>query len=254
MGLDHTCFRPWLDPLASTHSLIYYDHLGNGRSPRPGNWDEVTHASWADDADALREHLGFETTVVLGHSYAGFLALEYALRHPTRVRGLVLVCAAPVFDHGEQVLANAGARGTPAQAQRVVEMLTEPMPDDEAMRDAFEAILPLYFHRWDPGAGEALVADLACSAAAFNHGNAVCLPTADYRDRLGEITAPTLVISASDDWIMPAGRGGERLAQGIPGARYEVIDKSGHFPFVERRHEFLDLLGSWIAELPPGAA
>jgi proline iminopeptidase len=253
MGLDHTCFRPWLDPLGSTHSLVYYDHLGNGRSARPDDWDQVTHATWADDADALREHLGFESTVVLGHSYAGFLALEYALRHPDRVRGLVLVCAAPVFDHGEQVLANAEARGTPEQAEGVVEILTRPMRDDEAMRDAFERILPLYFHTWDPDVGGALVADMVYSAAAFNHGNACCLPLTDYRDRLAEIAAPTLVISADDDWIMPAGPGGDRLAAGIPGARYEVIDSCGHFPFVERNEEFLDLLGGWLAHLPEKA-
>ena len=79
LGLDHTCFLPWLEPLADDRTqLIFYDHRGNGRSERPADWNAVTHLTWADDADALRAHLGHERVVALGHSYGGFLALEYA--------------------------------------------------------------------------------------------------------------------------------------------------------------------------------
>src|SRR5665811_1902208 len=80
MGLDHTLFRPWLDPLAQDARLIYYDHMGNGRSRPPGDWSEVTHASWADDASHLLDELGSEQAVILGHSYGSFLACEFALR------------------------------------------------------------------------------------------------------------------------------------------------------------------------------
>src|SRR4051794_5275320 len=81
LGLDHAYFRPWLDALGDVSELIYYDHRGNGKSARPTDWSGVTHATWADDADALREQLGHERITLYGHSYGGFLALEYALRH-----------------------------------------------------------------------------------------------------------------------------------------------------------------------------
>src|SRR5512139_2027697 len=71
-GLDHTIFRPWLDPLGEQVKLIYYDHRGNGRSTRPATMEHVTHETWAVDADMLRSYLGFEKIILFGHSYGGF--------------------------------------------------------------------------------------------------------------------------------------------------------------------------------------
>ena len=89
LGFDHTYFRPWVDPLAEDYTLIFYDHRGNGRSERPASLDDVFHSTWADDGDALREHLEIEKMVLLGHSYGGLLAQHYALRHQDHLRGLI---------------------------------------------------------------------------------------------------------------------------------------------------------------------
>lgn len=104
LGIDHTCLRPWLDALGDIAELVFYDHRGNGRSARPP-LDEVDHATWVADADALRERLGHDQVVVLGHSYGGFLAMRYALAHPGRVRGLVLVSTAATMRHWDRILA-----------------------------------------------------------------------------------------------------------------------------------------------------
>jgi proline iminopeptidase len=247
MGLDHTLFRPWLDPLASDRTLVYYDHRGNGRSAAPENWGAVTHASWADDADALRAHLGFDRVAVLGHSYGAYLAMEYALRHPERVEALILVSAAPVFDYVEVVLANAGERDE-ALAARFIELASAPPANDRALVEGFREILPLYFHRWDPTVGISLTANLVPSAAAFDHANRRCLPITDLRDRLGRIDAPTLVISGRHDWLMPPERAGDRVAAGIPGARHVILEESGHFPFVEERRRFVEVVRAWLAD------
>ncbi len=247
LGLDHTLFRPWLDPLGEECRLVYYDHRGHGRSERPRSFEGYSHATWVDDADALRQSLDTPRVIVLGHSYGGFLALEYALRHPDRVSGLVLSNTAPAMHHAEAVLANAERRGGAKMLERVRELLTEPIPDDDAFAEGFGDILPLYFHRYDPDLGSRMLAHLRPCAAAFNHANAHCLPGYDVRERLSDIQVPTLVLSSADDWIMPVEHGGDILAAGIPEARHVVFERSGHFPYVEEHEAYVEAVSAFVA-------
>jgi pimeloyl-ACP methyl ester carboxylesterase len=81
-GADHWTMRPFRQ-CADRFTLIFYDHRCNGRSEGP----PVSSMTWENltaDADALRERLGFERWAVLGHSFGGHVALEYALRYPGR--------------------------------------------------------------------------------------------------------------------------------------------------------------------------
>jgi len=114
LGLDHSAFPPYFDNLGDLLTLIYYDHRGNGRSARPDSFEAITHATWVDDADALRAQLGYEQIILFGHSYGGFLAQEYALRYPERLAGLILCCTAPAIDYMPLIQANAAARHTRA--------------------------------------------------------------------------------------------------------------------------------------------
>ena len=87
-GADHTTMLPFRR-LADRFALVFYDHRGNGRStgaPSSMTWENLTA-----DADALRQRLGFERWAVLGHSFGGHVALEYALRYPDRLSHLVLL-------------------------------------------------------------------------------------------------------------------------------------------------------------------
>ena len=82
-GMDHTTMKPDFDPLAEVAQLVYYDHRGQGRSDRDkiGNWNLD---QWADDLRGLIEILGIEKPIVLGLSFGGFVAQNYAIRHPDR--------------------------------------------------------------------------------------------------------------------------------------------------------------------------
>ncbi|TMC88780.1 MAG: alpha/beta fold hydrolase [Chloroflexi bacterium] len=96
-GLDHTYFRPWLDSLGDRVELIYYDQLGHGRSTRPENYEGIGLDTWADEADALRASLGYDRIILFGHSFGGFIAQEYALRHGDHLAGLILCDTAPAL-------------------------------------------------------------------------------------------------------------------------------------------------------------
>jgi proline iminopeptidase len=95
-GATHHYFHPVFSDAAAFSQVIYYDQRGCGSSdyePRDG----YTISQAVDDLDRLREALGFDKWVVLGHSYGGVLAQCYSVRYPQHVSGLVLVGASYAF-------------------------------------------------------------------------------------------------------------------------------------------------------------
>ena len=109
-SLDHTTLLP-LQPLADQFTLIFYDHRCNGRSEGA----EVTSMTWENltaDADALRQALGFDKWAVLGHSFGGNVALEYALRYPQSLSHLILMNTG-----GDQWWVNQNAPGDPGKTR-----------------------------------------------------------------------------------------------------------------------------------------
>jgi proline iminopeptidase len=92
---DHRYLLPELDRLSDSYRLIYYDQRGRGWSATGVNPDDVTLASDIADIDKVREHFKLDSVVLMGHSWGTVLALEYTLRYPQRVSGLILMNPAP---------------------------------------------------------------------------------------------------------------------------------------------------------------
>jgi proline iminopeptidase len=128
-------------------------------------------------------------------------------------------------------------------------MMSSSSASDEDMRRDWNAILPIYFHAFDPAIGAAMDANMSYSAAAYNHGLVQCLPSYNVTTRLGEIEVPTLLITGRHDWITPPNHGGERLRDGIRGATLEIFEKSGHFPFIEENERFLARVRAFLEGL-----
>ena len=250
LGADHSSYIPQFLELTDQWTLILYDHRGNGRS-RPIEWEGVTHETWAADADALREYLGYEKMSLLGHSYGGFLAQEYAARYQERLDALILLCTAPAWDYGEVIEANARARAkTPETLAAVEEALTEePVAEDEDFQRILKLMAPLYFHRPEefPEFVEAFLQDTIFSAAAWNHCSSVCLPEFNMMAELPKIQVPTLVLSGIDDWITPAEQG-RRIHEALPNSELVIFEKSGHVPNIEENELFFRTLREWLSK------
>lgn len=90
-GADHWTMLPFRR-CADRFTLIFYDHRCNGRS-EGAPLSSMTWENLTADAEALRQELGFERWAVLGHSFGGKVALEYALRYPDSLSHLVLLDA-----------------------------------------------------------------------------------------------------------------------------------------------------------------
>ena len=93
---DHTYLLPELDRLSDSYHLTYYDQRGRGRSADQVQPEDVTIESEIEDLESVRQYFQNESFVLLGHSWGGVLALEYALRYPDHLSHLILMNPAPV--------------------------------------------------------------------------------------------------------------------------------------------------------------
>lgn len=243
-GMDHSYFRPWLSPLTDTVQLIYVDHRGQGRSQRLPN-EAYTIEHMADDLEQLRLYLGLDRPIVLGNSFGGMLAQVYATRYPDAPARLVLVSTTPSYDFLEEATAIAAERATEEQ-QRVMPTIFEgKVRTADEYRRWWDVMLPLYFHRYDPAVGEAMlgrtIGNPEIARYMFERG----IPQYDVRPRLGAITVPTLIISGRHDWITPPSQG-LQIHERIPGSEFVVFEHSGHMPFIEEQDAFLDMVRRFV--------
>lgn len=241
-GLDHTYFRPWLDALRL--QLILPDLRGCGRSPRDGLAD-ATIATLSEDLEELRAQLGHERWTVLGHSFGSYVALDYANRYPERVEKLVLLDGAPALDYPDVIGANLMKRGTPEQAALLQKAMSAPLASDEEFRRDWNLILPLYFHDFDPRIAALMDEKIVYSAEALFHGFRM-LSQFSALPWISELPMPALAVAGRYDWIAPPAQGAQRLARGLPQSRLAIFEESGHFPFIEERSRFLQLLGDFV--------
>jgi proline iminopeptidase len=236
--------------LADQFTLVFYDHRCNGRSlgmpVSSMTWENLTA-----DAEALREHLGFSRWSVLGHSFGGHVALEYALRHPGSVSKLVLMDTGAdgrwARDNAPALLAR---RGVPAEK---VELVRRWFHGEFTKRE----FLPIFWKISSVYSGTAglggVVREVATGgwrtrmrAEPLIHAGRELMVGWSVVDRLAEITAPTLVIAGSEDFVFPP-ECQQELAAGIPGSRLALVDGAGHDPQDEQPAKVLPVVRAFLA-------
>ena len=237
-------------------TLVLYDHRCNGRAEGAAV-ESMTWENLTADADALRQNLGFERWAVLGHSFGGHVALEYALRYPDRLSHLVLVDTAATAwwsqDHAPSVLASRG--WSPDSVDLCRRWFNGEIEPSEMFSDLMR-LGPAYYHKPSP---MSLVRDVLGGSwrtklrpEALIFAGQHLMRGWSVVERLPEITAPTLVVAGASDFIFPPEAQAE-LAAGIPNASLHLIERAGHDPWVERPDAFFPALRRFLA-LPGGQA
>ncbi len=233
MGLGGTmdAWDPrFLDAVAAQgRRVVLLDHRGMGRSQR--GRARITIAQMADDAAALIRRLGLRRPDVFGWSMGGMVAQSLAVRHPRRVRRLVLAATAPGH--------RAGVPPTPRAL--AVLLSPDPSPVDalgllfppgaEALRDRYVANLLL---RRDPvttGPAAEVVAQVG-AASVWLAGEDPDGP------RVARLRQPALVAAGVLDDVLPFGNQA-RLARLIPRARLVAYEDAGHAFMFQKRIDFL---------------
>lgn len=240
LGLSHDYLRPYFDQLGETHTIVYYDHFGNGRSASPEDYGDMTFDRMVSDADELMTQLGHETFTLIGHSYGGFIAQAFAAQHQDRLDGLVLVGTVPAFDYQPTVA------GTDEQMAAFGKLFTQPMADDADWQATWNPVVEMYFHQWDAEVGADLDARTVYNHKAWNASGPL-LGDFNMLEQLPKIETPTLAIAGKHDPITVAEHGAERIAELMPNATRLIFEASGHYPFIEEEAAFFEALNSWLS-------
>ena len=203
-----------------------------------------------DDLDTVRQHFRLKAPVLLGHSWGAVLALEYALRHPTRVSYLILMNPAPASTSDVAVMRKSYLQKLGADMDRQREIVASAAyqaGDPEAVTaryrihfkhalshsEDYERLMVRmqagFVRQGKEGVVKARAAEDQLMRDTWNVAGYDLIP------KLRHLRTPTLVIAGDLDFIPLAVA--ENIARAIPNARLVTIQDCGHFAFLERADE-----------------
>ena len=251
-GLDHTTLLA-LQPLADQFTLIFYDHRCNGRSVG-AEVSSMTFDNLTADADALRQTLGFDQWAVLGHSFGGNVALEYALRYPQSLSRLVLMNTGGdqwwVNQNAPEILAKRGY--SPATVQAACRFYNGQLTPGEVMPTVLKFFGAYFYHINLLGMVSGMAHEKIFGPRAKNRpeatifGYSQILKGWTVMDRLSEIEVPTLVMAGRYDFLFPPEHQAI-LADRLPSAKLVLIERAGHNPQMEQSAQAIQAIRDFIA-------
>ena len=235
---DQTMFTGLAAAFDTHFRVLTFDQRGSGLSEKPGH--DYTMALIADDTAALMSHLGMASAHVMGVSMGGMVAQELALRHPSRVRSLILGCTTP---GGPKAVQNEGTAF--AAAYSAADMSAE----DRGAAFAAAVFSRGYLARHPEVVAAAIEArrNRPLDPVALAHRMSA-LSGHDTYNRLPEIACPTLVITGRDDVLIPW-ENSRILAERIPHAKLEILDPAGHCFWLERPQDSCDAMMRFLQKL-----
>ncbi len=251
LGCDHATWLPVIDGLARRYTVIAPDLLGHGASDKPRA--DYSVGGFANGMRDLLTVLGIDKATVVGHSFGGGVAMQFAYQFPERTERLVLVGSGGL---GPEVSPAIRAITTTGFHQ-LMGLLTLPgirhlgraglialsRTDLRTTRD-FDEVAEIYDSFKDPA-----------SRAAIRH---VVKAVIDWRGQIVTMAdraylteeMPMAVIWGRDDRVIPV-RHASNAAALAPNARIEVIPHAGHFPHKDHPERFTEVVDTFIRTTRP---
>ncbi len=247
-GLDHSYFLPQMEILAPYFSLFFYDQLASGKSSSDVPPDRFTIQSFVEDIEGMRKSLGLDKIHLLGHSWGGYLAMEYATRYPENLTTLILLN--PMSPNSAIRAKESEMQGAQQTAEEVA--LIQQITTSEAYKNkeasAYEDLFRLAFRKtfYHKSLVDSLTLTLPNAFAANSlklQGLGKDLIEYNVLPALAQVETPTLLIYGAHDPLKELA--GDSIMAYMPGVRYEVIEECGHFPYIEQPEAFLKVMKKW---------
>lgn len=233
------------EALAANARVIAYDRPGFGLTQRPLSWQGTNPYSLKGQTELLNsllEQWGVEQAVLVGHSAGAAVAMQFALEHPDKVEGLVLV--APALSNGLNgwgrffsslpQVRHLGPLLARIAADRGLNQLREAWHNKSTLTEqVIEGYTtPLRADDWDRGLWEHFRASRPLSLEA----------------ELANLTIPTMILSGDNDGIVPLSRSAQAACT-VPGAVMVIIPQCGHLPQQEHPDLFVQAVEDFLAIL-----
>jgi pimeloyl-ACP methyl ester carboxylesterase len=259
VGLHHGYLVEPLSALGRSHTLIFYDLRGRGRSSAVGDRQHLSLTQDIEDLESMRTHLGLEKVSLIAHHWGAPVAALYAARKPGSVQRLLLISPFPVHNallFEVSFIAGDSARYTKALGHAG----TRSVPD--SMEVHCEDTWTLFFAplRTHPDTPYDKVGRAVCDAPAGKLAMADEIRTIvqrglgmwSWRSELNQIGVPVMVIEGEGDSVVA--EAAVRWSQHIPDARVLMLPPPYLFPWEGDRMAFTDAMRGFLAGEFPGAA
>lgn len=221
-----------LELIPKEYHVYALDLRGHGKSERPGSY-QLTE--FVEDIYAFSQELGIKRFSYVGHSMGGKIGMKFALEHPEVLNALVLVSPAAAFafppDQVPEIREGMSTMfATPESIRGYVEWETDGRPvSEERKQDA--------------------VNDMSSADPVAKEKIADWLFSTDLMPQLGDVMAPTLIVTGAQDKTAPLDMVVRPTADAIKGSRLDVFEDNSHFLPIENPQELVDLLTSFIEDV-----
>jgi pimeloyl-ACP methyl ester carboxylesterase len=253
LGCDHTTWAPVIDILARRYTVLAPDLLGHGASDKPRA--DYSVGGYANGMRDLLTVLGIDKVTVVGHSFGGGVAMQFAYQFPERTERMMLVASGGL---GPEVTPVIRAITTPGYEQAMA-VLTLPglrhlglaglralaATGWRTTRDLDE-VAAIYESFADPAARTAI--RHVVRAVVDWRGQIVTMADRAYLTD----AMPMAVVWGRDDRVIPV-RHASNAAALAPKARVEVFPNAGHFPHKDHPERFAKVVHDWVRSTQPAA-
>ena len=221
----------FIDALSRTCTVLAHDQRGLGKTSVPDG--PYSMADYANDGAALLDHVGWDTCAVVGMSFGGMVAQEFAVRHGARIERMALLCTSaggsagssyPLHELGSLSAAERAAKVTTLTDSRWTPEFLAAHPADAAIVAAREEAARI------PKSDQVMRGERLQLQARIGH---------DVADRLGSVRTPTFVMAGRYDGIAPVSNS-EAIVSLLVDARLKTYE-GGHLFTAQDRSAIADL-------------
>jgi proline iminopeptidase len=247
-GLDQSYLYPHIKSLAKKFRLVFYDQRLSGKSSAYADTNSISVDAFVEDIESLRQQLSLQRITILAHSFGGLFAVKYALKYPQNVKSLVLVSMVSPNSaenrDSEQILRKRFT--TDDSLKRAAILKSEGFKKREA--SVYNELMKLSFK--NQVYKKSYLADLNFELPPDFYQRSLLLQhlrkdisSYNFYDQLKHIHCPALLVYGNYDPLSKFVA--KKIIDSLLNAELKIFKKCGHFPFLEKRKQFYNVVAGW---------